>query len=463
MQLFPGFGDNGVTMKTSRNEPRPTPLRTDVAREAPQATPRNELKPQTPAASRPNEAASFFDTKARKALGGEALGAAPIALQPSRVAPGSYPSAADVASIANIPDPVARNAAITQGYHDISNAMGEILGKENATWSTFATWASKQAGQSIRQEDLPKFFMDAIKGAGAVGDTLSKMDDVLRKLGLPALPLGDIAAGAKDALNQVSQIIAEGNQAIFREAGKEFSRFIDTFKDATHYDQAQVDQFLSQIPPEKSLLREGFAAYAKAQFEQDPNKKAELMLLGNEKIVQHEQTSMTPAIERAMSAPVKDTFKKILDQTIDAGIKALPFPLEQGAKLLKKTGLVDSAADALVDALAGAFRRFSTEHVMKLAVPGGALKLGNDIPPPPEFAQDIFPPHLRSIENPELQAVLREFDRTPNSLQGTAAKDWSKLDQRMNYIIDLFRSRQTDPHLWDPPYGRAGRYPVAAS
>jgi hypothetical protein len=445
-------------MKTSRTDPRPTAPRTDVARETTQPAPRNEVKSQPQTARRADEAASFFDTKARKAPNAETLGAAAMALQPSRVAPGSYPSLADVKAIADIKDPVARNAAITQGYHDLSNGMASILGQENATWATFATWASKQAGQSIRQEDLPKFFMEAIKGSGAVGDKLAKMDDVLRKLGLPALPLGDIAAGAKDALNQVSQIIADGNQAIFREAGTEFSRFIDTFKDATHYDQAKVDQFLSKIPPEKALLREGFAAYAKAQFEQDPNKKAELMLLGNNKVVQHEQTTMTPSIERAMSAPVKDTFKKILDQTIDAGIKALPFPLEQGAKLLKKTGLVDTATDALVDTLANAFRRFSTEHVMKLAVPGGALKLGNDIPPPPGFEKDIFPPHLRSIENPELRAMLKELDRTPDSLKGTGAKDWSRLDQRMHYVVDLFRSRQTDPHLFDPPYGRAGRY-----
>jgi len=450
-------------MKTSRPDSRPTPPRTDSTREAPKPQSRNELKPQPPAARRPDEGASVFDSKARKAPNAETLGAAAIALQPSRVAPGSYPSQADVKAIANMQDPVARNLAITQGYHDLSNAMGDILGRENATWSTFATWASKQAGTSIRQEDLPKFFMDAIKGSGAVGEKLSKMDDVLRKLGLPALPLGDIAAGAKDALDQVSQIIAEGNKAIFQEAGKEFSRFVDTFKDAPHYDQARVDQFLAEIPPEKTLLREGFTAYAKAQFEQDPNTKAELMLLGNNKIVQHEQTSMNPSIERAMNAPVKDTFKKILDQTIDAGIKALPFPLEQGAKLLKKTGLVDAATDALVDTLAGAFRRFSTEHVMKLAAPGGALKLGNDVPPPSAFEKDIFPPHLRTIENPELRTVLKEFDRTPDSLKGSAAKDWSKLDQRMNYIVDLFRSRQSDPHLFDPPFGRAGRYPVAPS
>jgi hypothetical protein len=99
--------------------------------------------------------------------------------------------------------------------------------------------------------------------------------------------------------------------------------------------------------------------------------------------------------------------------------------------------------------------------MMKLAVPGGALKLGNDLPPPAGMEKDLFPPNLRTIDSPELKELLSGLDKSQNSLHGTAAKDWNRLDERMNYIIDLFRSRQSDPHLFDPPFGRAGRYPVA--
>lgn len=446
-------------MKTNRTDTRPTPPRTDVASEPTKPQPRNnEVKPQ---ARRPEDGASLFDSTARKAPRSEALGGAAIALQPSRVAPGSYPSVADVNAIANMKDPVARNYAITQGYHDLSSALGDMLGKENANWSTFATWASKQAGTSIRQEDLPKFLMDAIKASGPVGQAMSKADDVLRKLGLPALPIGDMVAGASEALNNVSKAIADGNQFVFREVGSEFARFVDTFKDDTHYDAAKVDQYLAQFPADKPLLKEAFGTYAKAMFEQDPNKKAELMLLANDKIGLHEQTQLQPYIEKALNTPIKDTFKNILNQSIDAAIHALPFGAKQAAELLKRTGAIDAAVNPLVNSLSDVFRQVSTEHMMKLAVPGGALKLGNDLPPPPGMEKDLFPPDLRTIENPELKALLGQLDKSPNSLQGTAAKDWSHLDQRMNYIIDLFRSRQSDPHLFDQPFGRAGRYPVA--
>jgi hypothetical protein len=450
-------------MKTSRTDPRPAPARTESPRDTavPAPAARNEAKAQPQAALRPEDGNSQFDAKARKQPNAAALGGAQIALQPSRVDPGSYPSVADINAISSIKDPVARNLAITQGYSDLSNGLGELLGKENANWSTFATWASKQAGVSIRQEDLPKFLTDAFKASGAVGEKLSQVDDVLRKLGLPALPLGDIAGAAQQSLNNVSKAIADGNQFVFKEVGQEFSRFIDTFKNDTHFDAAKVDKYLAEFPADKPLLKEAFGTYAKAMFEQDPNKKAEMMLLANDKIGLHEQTQLQPFIEKALNTAVKDTFKNILSQSIDAGINSLPFGAKQAAQLLKRTGIVDAAVNPLVDALAGAFRRFSTEHMMKLAVPGGALKLGNDLPPPAGMEKDIFPPHLRTIENPELKALLGKLDRSQDSLRGTAAKDWGRLDERMNYIVDLFRSRNSDPRLFDPPFGRTGRYPVA--
>lgn len=66
-------------------------------------------------------------------------------------------------------------------------------------------------------------------------------------------------------------------------------------------------------------------------------------------------------------------------------------------------------------------------------------------------AQGAFPEHLRTIESGELNALLSQYDKTPNSLKGSSANDGSKFDQRMNYIVDLFRSRQGDPRLFDAP------------
>src|SRR4030067_665887 len=69
--------------------------------------------------------------------------------------PSNHPSPAifEVERIAASDDPVIRNLQITQCYHELALAMSSRTGLA-ANWCTFATWASRQAGQTIRKEDL---------------------------------------------------------------------------------------------------------------------------------------------------------------------------------------------------------------------------------------------------------------------------------------------------------------------
>ena len=63
------------------------------------------------------------------------------------------PNMADIRRIALINNPVLRNVLITQSYYELSQIIMSRTGAV-ANWCTFATWASRQAGQSIRKEDL---------------------------------------------------------------------------------------------------------------------------------------------------------------------------------------------------------------------------------------------------------------------------------------------------------------------
>jgi hypothetical protein len=97
-------------------------------------------------------------------------------------------------------------------------------------------------------------------------------------------------------------------------------------------------------------------------------------------------------------------------------------------------------------------RRFVTRHLLGFTVGAEAMRVSRDVPsrgPAP------FPDTLRTIESPELDRLLRGpqgWDRTPNSVVGSAAHDWTKLSDRVNFIVDLFRSRQNDPELFRAPY-----------
>ena len=68
------------------------------------------------------------------------------------------PTVAAVERIAALDDPVVRNLQITQCYSELSRAFAARIDGGPANWCTFATWASKQAGQTIRGEDLARAF-----------------------------------------------------------------------------------------------------------------------------------------------------------------------------------------------------------------------------------------------------------------------------------------------------------------
>src|SRR5215211_7975552 len=63
------------------------------------------------------------------------------------------PGVDDVRRIAAIANPVVRNLEITQCYSRLAAAFAARNG-EGANWCSYATWASRQAGGTIRGEDL---------------------------------------------------------------------------------------------------------------------------------------------------------------------------------------------------------------------------------------------------------------------------------------------------------------------
>jgi hypothetical protein len=121
-----------------------------------------------------------------------------------------------------------------------------------------------------------------------------------------------------------------------------------------------------------------------------------------------------------------------------------------------------------------AWRHFSTDALMTLTLPDGVLHLGHPIPADP--GMPLLPPELATIADPELAALLarygaldvrierssfdwlkrriaRLFDEPePGDEAEVGAIDWTNFDQRMRYILTLFRTRQQDAHLREQPF-----------
>jgi hypothetical protein len=82
---------------------------------------------------------------------------------------------------------------------------------------------------------------------------------------------------------------------------------------------------------------------------------------------------------------------------------------------------------------------------MTLILPGEVLSLGRDVP-------GTFPSDLKTLDNPDLRALLDRIDPPPDTTRGSGADDWSILAQRIHFIADLFRVYQERPTLLSDPF-----------
>jgi len=318
----------------------------------------------------------------------------------------------EVGRIAGLRDPVIRNLQITECYSRLAAAVGA----EGANWCTFATWASKQAGCTIRGEDL-----DAVvrRELGRDAELLHPIRSFWRWLLRRGLLDRESRLGRViwrlhtpfDAIELASDAVARGNRKVFEEIGAAFAQYLTldfgTFMDELH-------------DPE---LRQAFTHLESGRATGD----RELVVLANLEIGLHEQQRLQPEIREALDAALAPEQSLL--------VRILGWPLQRQLTRLS--------------------REVITEGFMVLTLPGVALSLSHHL----EMA-------LAAPANPELVALVARFEPVPPAADDCGATDWSDLAQRMHYISHLFRAYDTHPELADPPFTpaqvkllRAGRLP----
>jgi hypothetical protein len=362
------------------------------------------------------------------------------------------PTEQEAVAIAALADGGQRNLQITQGYHDLAIALASVLGAENVSWCAYATWASKTAGVFIRQENVDALIRRYLDDAEYIQDELRGLRRALRWIGresvLSQLLLIQVLHTATD---QVSAYVAAGNVKVYAELAPLYRRFLDRLGHTPTYDEQALAEFQATLAPGSTadggqdLLRTAFSRYYQARFEPDPKAKAELMLLANVLAGFHEQTRLQDAIAGSMNAPLDEEVEQVMLARVGA-VLATAAPALVGQVL---GWLWRNRLRRLAVRMADDWRRITTQALMNLELPNETLYLGRDVPPTPAGA---FPPALATAENPELAALLAQVDRTPDRLAGSAARDWSSLADRMNFIADFFRSRQQEMALYAQPF-----------
>jgi hypothetical protein len=367
---------------------------------------------------------------------------------------GTVPSLADIDAIGACPHPVLRNLRITQAYYELSTALARRIDPA-ANWCTFATWASRQAGQSIRGEDLGRKIEETFARSEAVRLSVGRIRGLRRAAGRAvddSVTLAAIREACAPLLTvgRVSDAVARGNRKVFDEIGRELPRFLGVMA-KPGADSTTVDEFCAGLrpgdpPAGQRLLAAAFRDYHRATTLTDTKPRAERMLLAALRIGLHEQTRLQPEIEEALNAPVPDPaeLRRRLVQALLHGTEG-GMSRRVAEILARSHGVLDEVAGLLAERLRPLVRAVVTEELMTLTLAETTLHVGADL-------TGSFPAPLATLADPELVAFLQGVDPTRHSLRGSGTDDWAALADRMHFIADLFRLYLDTPNLFQPPF-----------
>jgi hypothetical protein len=342
------------------------------------------------------------------------------------------------AQVSAIADPALRNLWITQTYHDLGVRLSEQGLGQDASWLIFAVWASKTAGRTIRDDDLSKVISDEVSSSSTVQGAAGRANRSWALLRLARL-MGHLSDAhlhsvVDSAVTYVSGQIARGNLLVFSELAPFFSSLA-----------------AGEPAPASPGLETAAALYQEALHERDEQRRALLVLDANVRAVAHEQRRLQACIQNALSAPIEEGLGRILDEDV---APLIPLRL---VKTIAKAAIRD-----IVDEMSTISQMAVTRTLMTLDTPdGSALRLHEDLPPPPGGV--LFSPPLHGSEAAE---KLRPWDRTGGAGNPCGAANWDVIQERMGYIVNLFRSRQRVPDLFKAPFSddqlsdmRQGRLP----
>lgn len=335
---------------------------------------------------------------------------------------------ADVTVITAIADGASRNRAITEAYGDISQELATHLGTANASWPTFAVWASNTVGRLIRG-DLAAAFLPGNEGytrvLGAVED---EVDDLAREAFDLVLDRETSAGLLATLTSGVGDALAAGNAEVFGEIASVIVRYLDRLR-AGAAAADDVDDLATTLTCSRGAdptpLREGVRAYHRALGSPPGSSaRAREVLTANYYIGAHEQWHLQRHVSAAMDAPALFVLSGI-------------------------GWLVDQFVASWSDRIRATWREVCTDILMRFALPEEDLALGEDVPP---WQGQDFPQPLATLpQGTPARSLWITFNGPADDLAGSAADDWAVLGERMRFITALFRSRQQVASLFDAP------------
>lgn len=329
--------------------------------------------------------------------------------------------AREIAEAIETSDPSLSNRRITLVHYKLSQVLHAVTGTDaGANFHTWAVWGSRKAGVTIRQEDLGEALRNATVVSGIVGLLVGLMVSALSisfwltqlpwAIVIPSGLLGMFCGAltgrwiATYSRRDAARLVLEGNRIVLEDIGKQTARFVALFHRKPEADSASLEAFLAELRRGETasggqdLLRRAFTNYYTARYTDDLKQKHECTYFANCLAVLHEHIRLEPYIKRSM-----------------------PFII----------------------------RKCATKRLMQFDVGQVKLRVSEEVPP---IEGVPFPPSLHQLSSQELADFLNGENGWGGDLVTTPARDWTRIRDRMRYIVQLFRAMHLDQSVFSEPY-----------
>ena len=326
----------------------------------------------------------------------------------------------------------------------------------NANWFHFATWANRTVTHNISSERMPSRVNSGVAAP-------------LRRRLTPAVLQPQASQGQR-----VARALSWGQRLIFvatcltllefsrhQRKNTEFRKVLA--EDSTVADKITAlatwgDQVWFSTERHFEPIWRAFELYELARHATTDAGRARLVLGANVLLMAVDQD----LIDRALRIVVDQTPQRITG-AVDWRLAKLVERFRGVPPQLSYVVLQSRHENErrMIDAV---WSRMLTDQVLVLALPTETLRVGRDVPAR-HREWPYFPPDLRDLDaatgeaDAEIKAALIDvarhvdsLDRTAGAGRGSAARDWRRWDERMNWILTLLRSRQQDDTLFWKPF-----------
>jgi len=337
---------------------------------------------------------------------------------------------------------------VTQSYADLSRALSTLLEPATANWCTFGTWASRTVGGNMRGEALPAWLHDRVllpDGLmGAAQRTTESHGWARVTHVLHDLRPDHLVDVTRELLGAMAINLSDGNTEVFAEIAPPAAAFLAAYADGSISADSARTRVLAACDGVGEFegvnrLRAGYALWCDAMVTTDATKRSQLILAGSLQLGAHEQNHLQPVIASSMDMGVNQAAARLKTKlTKDAG------------ELAKIGPVVDDLLRPAVDGIGVMWDDLMTMTLGTLQSPEGVMRLDHDVPL--ETIGSFEPAEINPVVVDDLAQLRARFDRSNAQGRGSAAANWANLDDRMNFITNLFISRHHQAALFAAPF-----------